>query len=189
VKTEKLVAPAKAGAQFTRVEIRVANRGYLSTYGISSAKKLPFSEPLRATVEATGASLAAPPEKVIELGHLAGWGQGLSQRRDIFLPWTRGNVHERFFTLVCRRQGQAQGARGKRARGIPHARSARITTTTGGAHEDLPGRDRSRLQEVPGVLGLPREGRDRGLQARAEGGPQRKSPAEAGLSATSNVYR
>jgi hypothetical protein len=106
VKVERLVTPAKAGAQFTRVEIRVANRGYLSTYGVSSAKKLPFSEPLRATIEATGAKLAAPTEKVIELGHLAGWGQGLYNGVSIFFPWTRGNVHERFFTLVAEGKGK-----------------------------------------------------------------------------------
>ena len=111
VKVEKLVTPApakqgSAGAQFTRIEIRVANRGYLSTYGVSSAKKLPFSEPLRATIEANGASLAAPTEKVIELGHLAGWGQGLYNGVSIFFPWTRGNVHERFFTLVAEGKGK-----------------------------------------------------------------------------------
>jgi len=96
VKSEKLVSPA----QFTRVELRIANRGYLSTYGLSSAKKLAISEPLRATVEAEGCTVMAPSEKVIELGHLSGWGQGLYNGVSIFFPWTRGNVHERFVTLM-----------------------------------------------------------------------------------------
>jgi len=111
VKTERLVTPAagkhrSAGARFTRVELRVANRGYLSTYGMSSAKKLPFSEPLRATVETDGVKLAAPSERVIELGHLSGWGRGLYSGVNIFFPWTRGNVHERFLTLMVEGKGK-----------------------------------------------------------------------------------
>ena len=113
VKSENLVTPAStkgqaAGVQFTRIEIRVANRGYLSSYGLSSAKKLPFSEPLRATVEAEGCTLTAPGEKVIELGHLAGWGQGLHNGVSIFFPWTRGNVNERYFTLVVEGKGKVK---------------------------------------------------------------------------------
>jgi len=111
VKTENLVTPAatkgqSAGVQFTRVELRVANRGYLSTYGLSSAKKLPFSEPLRATFEAEGLKITAPSESVVELGHLSGWGQGLYNGVNIFFPWTRGNVHERFVTLVVEGKGK-----------------------------------------------------------------------------------
>jgi hypothetical protein len=111
VKTENLVPPAvtkgqAAGAQFTRVEIRVANRGYLSTYGLSSAKKLPFSEPLRATFETEGLKVTAPSESVVELGHLAGWGQGLYNGVSIFFPWTRGNVHERFVSVVVEGRGK-----------------------------------------------------------------------------------
>ena len=111
VKTENLVTPAvtkgqSAGVQFTRVELRVANRGYLSTYGLSSAKKLPFSEPLRATFETEGVKVTAPSENVVELGHLAGWGQGLYNGVSIFFPWTRGNVHERFVTLVVEGKGK-----------------------------------------------------------------------------------
>lgn len=102
----EVVKQEKLSNGLSRVEIRVANKGYLSTYGVSSAKKLPFSEPLRATIEARGASLAAPTEKVIELGHLAGWGQGLYNGVSIFFPWTRGNVHERFFTLVAEGKGK-----------------------------------------------------------------------------------
>jgi hypothetical protein len=100
------VTPAQAGAQLTKVELRVANRGYLGTYGLSSAKKLKFAEPLRVTVETEGCTLAAPAEKVIELGHLEGWGQGLYNGVSIFFPWTRGNVHERFVTLVVEGKGK-----------------------------------------------------------------------------------
>jgi hypothetical protein len=104
------VTPAKAGAQssFTRIELRVANRGYLSTYGLASAKKLAISEPLRATIEAEGCAVTAPGEKVIDLGHLSGWGQGLYNGVSIFFPWTRGNVHERFVTLVVEGKGKVR---------------------------------------------------------------------------------
>jgi hypothetical protein len=103
-----VVAKEPIGAGMTRVELRVANRGYLGTYGLSSAKKLPFSEPLRATVQAHGCKLAAPAEKVVELGHLEGWGQGLYHGVSIFFPWTRGNVHERFVTLVVEGRGKLE---------------------------------------------------------------------------------
>jgi hypothetical protein len=108
VKSELVPSAAKAGVPITRVELRIANRGYLSTYGLSSAKKLAISEPLRATIEAEGCSVTAPSEKVIELGHLSGWGQGLYNGVSIFFPWTRGNVHERFVTLVVEGKGKVR---------------------------------------------------------------------------------
>ena len=90
----------------TRLEVRVVNRGYLGTYGIPSAKKLPHSEPLRLTVESAGPRLAAPTEPVVEIGHLDGWGQGLYNGPTIFAPWTRGNIHEKFVTLVAEGRGR-----------------------------------------------------------------------------------
>jgi hypothetical protein len=96
----------KLAGGMTSIELRVANRGYMGTYGISSAKKLPFSEPLRMTVEAEGAKLAAPAEKVIEIGHLEGWGQGVYNGPTIFAPHTRGNVHERYVTLLAEGSGK-----------------------------------------------------------------------------------
>jgi hypothetical protein len=102
----EVTATDKLGGDLTRVEVRVANRGYLATYGVSSARKLSFSEPLRATIETDGPRITAPAEKVIELGHLSGWGQGLYNGVSIFFPWTRGNVHERFVTLVAEGRGK-----------------------------------------------------------------------------------
>jgi hypothetical protein len=100
VKTDRI------GADHTRIELRIANLGYLGTFGLSSAKKLAISEPLRATVECEGVTLEAPSESVVEIGHLAGWGQGLYNGATAFFPWTRGNVHERFVTLVVRGKGR-----------------------------------------------------------------------------------
>jgi hypothetical protein len=61
---------------------------------------------LRLTVECEGAKLAAPGESVIEIGHLDGWGQGLYNGPTIFAPWTRGNIHEKFATLVAQGRGR-----------------------------------------------------------------------------------
>jgi hypothetical protein len=102
--TLEVVKKEKLGTGHTQVEIRIANRGYLGTCGIPSARKLPISEPLRLTT--AGAKLIAPAESIIEIGHLDGWGQGLFNGASIFMPWTRGNVHEKFVTLVAQGQGK-----------------------------------------------------------------------------------
>jgi hypothetical protein len=102
----EVVSEEKLGPNLTRIELRVVNRGYLGTYGLSSAKKLPFSEPLRLTAECEGVKLAAPAEAVVEIGHLDGWGRGLYNGVNIFFPWTRGNVHEKFVTLVVEGKGK-----------------------------------------------------------------------------------
>jgi Zinc carboxypeptidase len=104
--TVEVVKQEKVGSGHTRIEIRVANRGYLGTYGISSAKKLPHAEPLRLTAEGAGVQLVAPAEKIVELGHLEGWGSGLYGGASIFMPWTRGNVHEKFVTLIAQGRGK-----------------------------------------------------------------------------------
>jgi hypothetical protein len=92
----------------TRTDIRIANLGYLGSCGIPSALSLPHVEPLRLTVEATGASLLAPTEAVLELGHLDGWGGGLYGGSSVFSPWTRGNGHERFVSLVTAGSGSVK---------------------------------------------------------------------------------
>jgi hypothetical protein len=100
----EVVRRRKAG-DHTHVEIRVANTGYLGTYGLPSARKLPVSEPLRITAGGKGVKLVAPSESIVEIGHLEGWGSGLYAGTNIFFPWTRGNAHERFVTLVAKGKG------------------------------------------------------------------------------------
>ena len=92
-------------AGYTRIEVRIANRGYLATFGLPSAKNLPHSEPLRLTASGQGVRRVAPAESIVEIGHLDGWGAGLYGGVSIFLPWTRGNGHERFVTLVTEGSG------------------------------------------------------------------------------------
>jgi hypothetical protein len=103
--TAEVVRQEKLAPGLARIELRIANKGYLGTYGISSAKKLPFCEPLRVTAEGEGVRLRAPSESVVEIGHLDGWGRGLYNGVNVFFPWTRGNVHEKFVTLVAEGQG------------------------------------------------------------------------------------
>jgi hypothetical protein len=100
------VSQERIGEGLTRMELRISNKGYLGTYGLSSAKKLAHSEPLRVTTEGEGVKIVAPVESVIEIGHLEGWGQGLYAGANVFFPWTRGNVHEKFVTLVARGKGK-----------------------------------------------------------------------------------
>lgn len=95
-------------AGHTRTELRIANHGYLGSWGIPSAKDLPHVEPLRLTARAEGVTLLSPTEAVIEIGHLAGWGGGLYGGPSVFSPWTNGNAHERFVTLVTAGSGRLQ---------------------------------------------------------------------------------
>jgi len=104
--TLEVVRVEKAAPGHTRVELRVANAGYLGTCGLPSARRLPHAEPLRITTECTGARLVAPAEAIVEIGHLEGWGLGLHNGASIFMPWTRGNGHERFVTLVAEGKGR-----------------------------------------------------------------------------------
>jgi len=90
-----------------RIELRLVNHGYLGSCGLPSAKALPHAEPLRLTVQAEdGARLLAPTEAVVQIGHLEGWGSGLYGGSSVFSPWTRGNAHERFITLLAQGPGR-----------------------------------------------------------------------------------
>ena len=92
------------GDAMTRLELRLVNSGYLGSYGLSSAKSLPHSEPMRLTIEGDNYKAVAPAEAVIDLGHLDGWGTGL-HRTSIFIPWTRGSVGEKKVALVVHGTG------------------------------------------------------------------------------------
>jgi hypothetical protein len=96
----------EATAGHTRIELRVANHGYLASYGVPSAKDMPHCEPLRLRAAGEGLQVLAPSEAVVELGHLAGWGGGLYGNANAFSPWTSGNRHERFVTLLVAGRGR-----------------------------------------------------------------------------------
>lgn len=105
--TVEIVGKTKVG-EHTQIELRVANTGYLGTCGLPSARRLTHAEPLRVTVRCEGTKLVAPLESTIEIGHLDGWGRGLHGGPAVYMPWTRGNAHERYITLVAHGRGTLQ---------------------------------------------------------------------------------
>ena len=104
----QVASQEKLDDRHTRIEVRIANTGYLSTYGLGSAKGLPHSEPLRLTASGVGLEVVAPQRQVVELGQIEGWGAGLYGGTSIFSAWTRGNSHEQFVTLVVRGTGELE---------------------------------------------------------------------------------
>ncbi|MGE5185019.1 MAG: M14 family metallopeptidase [Acidobacteriota bacterium] len=91
----------------TRVELEVVNDGYLATYGLPSAKKLEFNEPLYATCRAThGAELVDAGMAHQALGHLDGWGHGLHTGANLpSYPGTRGTTNAAWATYLVRGTG------------------------------------------------------------------------------------
>jgi hypothetical protein len=100
------VAQRRDGDHVT-IELRIANHGYMGSVGLPSAKGLPHAEPLRLRLHAEGGAELLGPDQ-LEIGHLDGWGSGLHGGPPVFSPWTRGNGHERFVTLVVRGRGRLQ---------------------------------------------------------------------------------
>ncbi len=95
-----VLSQQKLDADLTRIELHIANTGYLGSYGLSSGKNVPHSESVRLTASGGEATVITPPSGRVDLGNLDGWGAGKYGGTSIFMPWTRGNAHERFVTLV-----------------------------------------------------------------------------------------
>ena len=90
----------------TRVEVRVCNDGYLGSYGMPSAKKLEFNEPIYATARAEGCELVDPGAAHQLLGHLDGWGHGLHTGANLpVYPGTRGTTNTAWATYLVRGGG------------------------------------------------------------------------------------
>ena len=90
----------------TRVEIEVLNDGYLGTFGLPSAKKLDFNEPLYATATTEGCELVDRGSAHQILGHLDGWGHGLHTGQNLpAYPGTRGTTHAAWATYLVRGTG------------------------------------------------------------------------------------
>jgi hypothetical protein len=90
----------------TRVEVRIENDGYLGTYGVPSAKKLDFNEPLYATCRADKCELVDPGAAHQTLGHLEGWGHGLHTGANLpAYPGLRGTTNTAWATYLVRGSG------------------------------------------------------------------------------------
>ena len=98
------------GEGLHRLEVRVENRGYLATYVLPSAKKLPWNEPLHADlIPENGCELVAPQEAHRELGHLDGWGRGLYDGTAMFGHMqSRGSTSAKTTAWVMRGRGRVR---------------------------------------------------------------------------------
>ncbi len=74
-----------------RVDAEVRNLGYLPTYGLASARRLSWNEPLHAEIATEGCALADPRGVRQCVGHLDGWGRGRhGQLGALHMPRTTG---------------------------------------------------------------------------------------------------
>ena len=97
-----------------RVEVEVANTGYLATYVLDSAKKLTPDASVFVEVEPLGSGVTIDPRDLrTEVGHLEGWGRGLFNEY-IFYQRSRGSVSRRTVSIPVRGTGRVR----VRARGL-----------------------------------------------------------------------
>ena len=96
----------KVIGELVRVDVQVANDGYLGSYGMPSAKKLDFNEPVYATCTPRGCELVDPGSAHQVLGHLDGWGHGLHTGANLpAYPGTRGTTNAAWASYVVRGRG------------------------------------------------------------------------------------
>lgn len=111
------------GDGLTRVDVVVENLGYLGSYGLPSAKKLDWNEPVFADAAAEGGvQLVDPNLAHVVLGHLDGWGRGLDGASNLFHLRSRGNTSSARASWVVRGKGRLVVRAGScRAGFIDHA--------------------------------------------------------------------
>jgi hypothetical protein len=95
------------GDGLTRVEVVIDNQGYLGTYGMPSARKLDWNEPLFADAVADGGcALVDRNAGHVALGHLDGWGRGLEGASNLFHLRSRGTSSSARASWVVRGAGR-----------------------------------------------------------------------------------
>jgi hypothetical protein len=90
-----------------RLEIEVANTGYLPTYVLDSAKKLTPDASIFVEVEPLGGCSVDPRDARNEVGHLEGWGRGLYNQY-IFYQRSKGSVSRRSVSVPVRGTGRVR---------------------------------------------------------------------------------
>ena len=110
------LAPAITVSQVSRtvlsdecvqLSVTIENRGYLPSYVLSSARDLEFCEPLYATAMTDDCQLDDPSARHREIGHLDGWGRGLSDGTGAFYYMiSRGTTGARTLTYTVRGKGR-----------------------------------------------------------------------------------
>jgi hypothetical protein len=95
------------GSGLYRVELSVANHGYLPTTFLGSADALAFNEPIGVACSTRGTRLVDAGQTQIELGHLEGWGRGLhSGLGSVHYPRSTGTGHRAHVSYLCAGEGQ-----------------------------------------------------------------------------------
>jgi hypothetical protein len=94
------------GDGLTRVDVIVENHGYLGSYGLPSAKKLDWNEPVFADASCEGCALVDRNGAHVVLGHLDGWGRGLEGASNLFLLRSRGTTSSARASWVVRGAGR-----------------------------------------------------------------------------------
>jgi hypothetical protein len=95
------------GDGLTRVEVVIENVGYLGSYGMTSAKKLDWNEPVFADARCEdGCALVDKNAGHVVLGHLDGWGRGLEGAANLFHLRSRGNTSSGRASFVIRGKGR-----------------------------------------------------------------------------------
>jgi hypothetical protein len=90
-----------------RVEIEVANPGYLPSYVLDSAKKLTPDTGVFVEVEPLGGCTIDPRDARTEVGHLEGWGRGLYNEY-LFYQRSRGSASRRTVSVPVRGKGRVR---------------------------------------------------------------------------------
>ena len=90
-----------------RIEVEVANAGYLPTYVLDSAKKLSLDARVFVEVEPLGGATIDPRDARTEIGHLEGWGRGLYNQY-IFYQRSRGSVSRRTVSIPVQGRGKVR---------------------------------------------------------------------------------
>lgn len=88
-----------------RLEVEVANSGYLPSYVLDSAKKLTPSPAVFVEVEPISGVIIDPRDARTEVGHLEGWGRGLYNEY-IFYQRSRGSVSRRSVSIPVKGRGK-----------------------------------------------------------------------------------
>lgn len=91
---------APIGGGLTRIVAVVENVGYLPTYVLSSAKALPWNDPLRARLTTSGAIELASGNAEQLVGHLDGWGRYEAASTPMFARTQAGPARARVEWVV-----------------------------------------------------------------------------------------
>ena len=99
------VTVEELGGGLRRVDLTVANHGYLPSYVLSSAKKLSWNEELYLELECEGCSLVEGAARR-PLGHLDGWGRGIGDGTGaLYYPYGLGSTGTARSSIVVKGEG------------------------------------------------------------------------------------